>query len=159
MHSPIILSGIMLIHFSAVFIVFKNCSLRNANIHFWGLLSILLGALALPLFFLFTSTEDFTFKPVQESSKYRIARYALCGSFAGVLVALINISHLVKHDTSTFIFYIPLIFFPSFLVSSPWSLASIFTENLTYKITIMSIGASLNGIIIGSAYGILNDKP
>ena len=115
------------------------------------------GALALPLFFMLTEKKELDFKFIKNSKEHYIVRYSLYGSLVGVAVAFLNISSLVEHDTSTFIFYIPLIFFPSFLISSPWSLASIFTENLTYKIIIMAIGATLNGMIIGAAYGVLKD--
>ena len=157
MQSQIILTCILVIHFSAIFIIFKLCEKRNGNIQLWGLLSFFFGALTLPLFFMLTTKKELDFKFVKNSKKHYIVRYSLYGSLVGVSVAFLNISYLIKHDTSTFIFYIPLIFFPSFLVSSPWSLASIFTDNLTYKIIIMTIGATLNGMLIGAAYGALKD--
>jgi len=79
--------------------------------------------------------------------------YALYGASVGALVGVCNFSFLflLAKDPSVYIFYMFLVYFPSFVVSLPWSLISIFTEGNILIATVMTIGATLNGALIGAA--------
>jgi hypothetical protein len=85
-----------------------------------------------------------------------ILRYSMIGALVGSSVGMFNVSFLCDHDGSDAFFYLLIGYCPSFGVSSPWSLLSIFVEGFGNKIIIISIGAILNGLILGAAYGALN---
>lgn len=88
-------------------------------------------------------------------------RYSLYGVFIGAFVGICNFAFLFelsKHP-SGYIFYMFLVLLPSYAVSLPWSLISIFTEGSNALVaTIITVGAILNGAIIGAAYGVLKGK-
>jgi hypothetical protein len=83
--------------------------------------------------------------------------YSLYGAAIGAFIGILNLLLLldVEKDPSGSVVYIFLFYFPSFIICLPWSLITIFTEGNMLNGTIMAIGAVLNGIIIGAAYGAL----
>ena len=80
----------------------------------------------------------------------------MIGALSGASVGIFNFSFLFNHDGSDAFLYMLTGYFPSFIISMPWSLISIFTEKFVQKVIIVSIGAILNGLMIGAAYGVLN---
>ncbi|WP_155874936.1 hypothetical protein [Desulfuromonas sp. AOP6] len=86
-----------------------------------------------------------------------LVRYLLYGASVGAFIGIWNFSYVLEmeKDPSGAIIYIFLVYFPSFLVSLPWSLITIFTEGNMLNASIITVGSTLNGSIIGAAYGYL----
>jgi len=84
-------------------------------------------------------------------------RYSLYGATFGAFIGSWNFSYLLQleKDPSGYIIYLFLVYLPSFLLCLPWSLITIFTEGNMLNATIMTVGATLNGSLIGAAYGSL----
>lgn len=90
-------------------------------------------------------------------NKNKTLNGACLGGTLGAVIIVRNLYGLIVNDESTGIFYLPIFYIPTFILSLPWSLIVLITDsNVTNQIAI-SFGALINGIIIGGFLGYMNN--
>lgn len=146
----------LLIHIFAVAAILRMSLKRGANMHLWVALACCWGPLLIPYFMLVTSDKQSKvaiFKRVQNSV---ILIYVHCGAAFGILVGIHNLFAFAATGNSDAFLYLVMFYGPSYILALPWSLVSIFLhDSLDVKILVVTIGAILNGSLIGLAYGAL----
>jgi len=124
--------------------------------HLWVALACCWGPLIIPYFMLVTSdrqSEVALFNKVQNSA---VLIYVHCGAAFGILVGLYNLFASAATGNSDAFLYMLTLYWPSYILALPWSLVSIFLhDSLAVKLLAVTIGAILNGSLIGFAYGAL----
>lgn len=90
-------------------------------------------------------------------NKNKILKGAFWGGTIGSVIIARNLYGLIISDESTAIFYLPIFYIPTFILSLPWSLMVLLTDsNITNQIAI-SFGSLFNGIILGGFLGYMKN--